>query len=197
MIVGVDLSLTATGIAIYRGTPPDGQLELRTIDGTKTRGFERIQAVAGAVWKAVEDPMALTVFEGYAFGAKGDAVTGLAELRGVCQYAMWCWAALTMTVPPANLKQYATGKGNASKEEVLLAVERRYGHLATIGNNNEADALVLVAMALHRYGSPLAQVPKSHEKALSGSARSSLSWPAYHVDGRAPRPYTSEPGGER
>ena len=48
-------------------------------------------------------------------------------------------------VPVATIKKFATGKGNAGKEEVIAAV-RRIGHAPA--DDNEADALALLEWAL-------------------------------------------------
>ena len=51
-------------------------------------------------------------------------------------------------VPVGTIKKFATGKGNAGKEEVIAAV-RRMGHAPA--DDNEADALALLEWALvHR-----------------------------------------------
>ncbi len=48
-------------------------------------------------------------------------------------------------VPVGTIKKFATGHGNASKMEVLMAVEKRYGVLAQ--DDNEADAVALLEYA--------------------------------------------------
>lgn len=49
--------------------------------------------------------------------------------------------------PPATIKKYITGKGNASKQEVIQAVEKR-GFAPT--DDNEADALALLFLAIQK-----------------------------------------------
>jgi Holliday junction resolvasome RuvABC endonuclease subunit len=48
-------------------------------------------------------------------------------------------------VPVGTIKKHATGKGNASKDEMIAAAKAR-GHLTT--DDNEADALALLHYAL-------------------------------------------------
>lgn len=48
-------------------------------------------------------------------------------------------------VPVGTIKKFATGKGNASKMEVLMAVEKRWGVLPQ--DDNEADAIALLEYA--------------------------------------------------
>lgn len=50
---------------------------------------------------------------------------------------------------PAEIKKFATGKGNAGKPDVCAAVRARFGYA---GNNyNEADALALLHLAKAEY----------------------------------------------
>jgi Holliday junction resolvasome RuvABC endonuclease subunit len=48
-------------------------------------------------------------------------------------------------VPVATIKCHVTGKGNASKEEVIAAIRAR-GH--SLADDNEADALALLDWAI-------------------------------------------------
>lgn len=48
-------------------------------------------------------------------------------------------------VPVGTIKKYATGKGNASKEQMIAAIQAR-GH--TPADDNEADALALLHWAI-------------------------------------------------
>jgi crossover junction endodeoxyribonuclease RuvC len=142
-IVAFDLSLTATGYASSAGavgvlSPP------KTIAG----GIRRLQWIRFQVLQlsAAAD---LVVLEGYAYGAKGRAVVNIGELGGVIRVALADRARAFVEVPPANLKLFATGKGNAPKDDVFGAAIRK---LKYAGNNhNEADALWLLEMARARY----------------------------------------------
>jgi Holliday junction resolvasome RuvABC endonuclease subunit len=52
-------------------------------------------------------------------------------------------------VPVGTIKKHATGKGNASKEEMIAAMQAR-GHAPI--DDNEADALALLAWAIDQRG---------------------------------------------
>jgi len=52
-------------------------------------------------------------------------------------------------VPVGTIKRHATGRGNASKDEVIAAV-RRLGHQPA--DDNEADALALLRWAMQDHG---------------------------------------------
>lgn len=50
-------------------------------------------------------------------------------------------------VPVGTIKKHATGKGNASKDDMIAAM-RGHGH--PVSDDNEADALALLHWAMHR-----------------------------------------------
>lgn len=138
-ILGLDLSLTATGVAWEGGT--------RVLSFPKLRGMERVHAINLAVSEL--DQPDIVVLEGYSFGSKGRAVYDIAELGGVIRYGFHEVALPYVEVPPSVLKKFATGKGNVGKDEVLAAAIRKFGFEGS--NNNEADAWILYKMGMARY----------------------------------------------
>lgn len=54
---------------------------------------------------------------------------------------------------PTEIKKHATGKGNANKEAMIKAAKAKWTDRA-IGDDNEADALWLLDMALSEYKEP-------------------------------------------
>ena len=54
-------------------------------------------------------------------------------------------------VPPSTLKKFVTGKGNAKKDQMMLAIYKRWG--TEFDNNDAADAY-----ALAQYGRTLPSV---------------------------------------
>lgn len=86
--------------------------------------------------------------EGYAPGAKFNREI-LGELGGITRlvvhqvYGEICGPALI--VPPSSLKKFATGKGNAPKDNVLLAVFKKWG--VEFKSNDLADAYTAARIA--------------------------------------------------
>lgn len=74
-----------------------------------------------------------------------------------------------MDVIPSSLKKYATGRGNAKKEEMLASAIRRLDYAGS--SFDEADALWLREMALDHYTGQV-RVPESHRVALA-----KIDWP--------------------
>ena len=75
-------------------------------------------------------------------------------------------------VAPQQLKMYATGKGNAAKDAVLLATARRFPDVDLL-DNNQADALWLAAMGARHLGHPVDDVPQ-----LNQTAMAAVRWPS-------------------
>lgn len=61
-----------------------------------------------------------------------------------CAFAAQC-SAQTTTVHATKLKKWSTGKGNASKDE-MIAEARRRGH--QVANDDEADAVLMLEYTL-------------------------------------------------
>lgn len=160
-ILALDLSLTAPG---YCRDDNCGTIKVPA----KLRGMERIQWIkAEAIGRPLITGVGLVVIEGYSFGSKGAAVINIGELGGVIRHSLWSQSIPYVEIPPSCLKKYATGKGNASKDDVLQAGVMRSGH--TFVDNNACDAWWLHQMALAHYEptSPLlVKMPAGNREAL-------------------------------
>jgi hypothetical protein len=67
---------------------------------------------------------------------------------------------------PNHRMLYATGKGAASKSAVVDAVARRWPDWQTAGDDNLADAVVLMAAGRDWLGRPIVTVPKANRAAV-------------------------------
>jgi Holliday junction resolvasome RuvABC endonuclease subunit len=164
IITALDMSLVATGWASTNGEsgvfcPPKSH----------DRGVSRLRWLRSSVLdRAV--PSDLVVIEGYAYGAKGNAVINLGELGGVIRLALSDDGICYVEVPPACVKLFATGKGNAKKDEVLAAAIRKLEYAGH--DHNEADALWLLEMAKRHYVDDL-----RHQTIAEGRALEKITWP--------------------
>lgn len=160
-IVGLDLSLTATGVAPHHGPPI-------TI-GSDLRGAERLAELQRRIVAHIRG-VDLAVIEGYAYGRHNRAHQ-IGELGGIIRLACWHQRIPYVEVPPATLKKFATGKGNAGKDDMLVAAIRRLDYQGA--SHNEADALWLHQLALHGYRNPARHVlPKAQTAVADG-----IDWP--------------------
>lgn len=171
----LDLSLTGTAVAHHH---PDGSITVETVDTSRLDGHRRLAEILLHVAKLRYCRM--VVIEDVFKGLKGDAALKLAGLSYLVRHWLWIVGVPYTLVTNAHLKQYATGKGSGAgsdKDAVVLAVERRYGGRVQIRNNNEADALTLLCMALDHYGMPLADVPAVNRAALVKVGEYLSGWP--------------------
>ncbi|MEU4779243.1 hypothetical protein [Micromonospora sp. NPDC023633] len=166
-VLGLDLSLTCTGIAGNGWTealkPPPG-----------LRGVDRILWIRDSLTARWLRSIDLAAVEGPSYGSQGSSrQSGHHERAGLWWTVVIALRAREIPVaviPPASLKKYATGRGNADKSLMVLAAARHWKWYE--GTADEADALWLAAMAAHHLGHPLADMPKTHRAALDA-----VQWP--------------------
>lgn len=142
--MGIDPSLTSTGVCY-----PDGETTTWSPKPT-TKGVERLSWFSSQLNGVLVDPTTapnLILLEGYAYGRANQAHQ-LGELGGVLRLTAHRAHKFVVVVPPSTLKKYATGKGNASKEEVLVQAVLRAGREFT---NDEADAWWLHQIGMAHY----------------------------------------------
>lgn len=157
IIVAFDLSLVSTGVAHHDGTTH------RIIP--RQTGPARLAELRDAILNCATVPWAdLVVIEGQSFGHNGRGHAELAGLHSLVRVALWEREIVYVDVPPASLKTFAAGKGNASKEDVHAAAIRRLGYAGA--NRDEADAIWLWAAAMTHYGQPPADLPATHLRGL-------------------------------
>ncbi|MFE3202145.1 Holliday junction endonuclease [Embleya sp. NPDC059237] len=176
-VVGLDLSLTGTGVARYDGTTT-------CVKSPTLQGDARLVAIARAVEDAIRcvdpntgavpplthgNPTAdLTVVEDLPRNARGAGATGMAQ--GAARVALVRLRAPYALVPPAALKKYATGNGNADKADMRMALYQRTG--IDLRDNNEVDAWWLRHMGLDHLDHPDVKLPAAQRAMLD-----KITWP--------------------
>lgn len=147
-VVGLDLSLTSTGISFADRT--------FTIKPEASMGVARLAEIQQRVAQEVGfllNPR--VVLEGYSFASKGAYAHETGELGGVVKLRLWELHIPWVHVPPTVRAKFAAGRGNASKGEVVSAVSARTGIVWTgSGATDECDAWVLQEMGLAYLGEP-------------------------------------------
>ena len=160
-VIGLDLSLTSTGFAVWRS----GRTTHRTIH-PRYRGLLRIDDLAVTVLDAcTEAQAALVVIEGLNIHSPSSSV---AESCGA-----WYTVALgivgagmpLVAVAPMTLKKCICGTGAAKKEHMMMRISMRYGVQAS--NSDEADAI-----GLAHFGAMLSglEVPNIQQTECLGKA---------------------------
>lgn len=147
-VIGLDLSLTGTGVCVLSN---DGH-DLTTIKSKPTgkshkEELERIRGIVDEVAEAIDGVADLVAIEGLAFMARNtSALVQLSGLNYLIRNRLYDLGVGFVIIPPTMLKKFATGKGNAQKDHVMLEVYKKYG--LTILDNNQADAFILAQIAL-------------------------------------------------
>lgn len=175
VVLGLDLSLTATGLAAVWA---DGSFDTRTITTAGKRGDSladrerRISHIAADVLGFAEmSGFTLAVVEGPSVMSKGGSNWDRAGL--------WWRVIHTLGAPnyavaaPTTVKKWAAGKGNADKAAVAVGVARLWPSFECT-SDNEADALALASMGAQRLGMALFPKRAHHSDALL-----KVEWPAF------------------
>ena len=135
-IIGLDLSLTATGIARFE----NGETTFTTLRSNDT-GMERLLDIEARVLDCIYPHCRLVVVEGIAFSRNDPSAQERAALHYFLRRNFFQNSARYVLVPPSTLKKFVTGKGTAEKSLVMMEVYKRWRLSA--GNDNEADAIGL------------------------------------------------------
>lgn len=180
LVYGIDTSLTATGIASSDGWCDTIGAEKITLMPVAHK-VTALDALARNIVSLISPRAALVIFEAHSaavsYGGAGERafltyrVMSLLVKRGTPIAAS----------PPAKIKQYATGNGQADKGAMIDACSRRLPAFDTGGNNNCVDAAWLAAMGRDWLGHPLTALPKAQRTVLHDKHKKkgtpAIDWP--------------------
>jgi crossover junction endodeoxyribonuclease RuvC len=139
--IGIDLSLTGTGVIIL---DKDCKVKEQNLIITKSSQLieERIIHIYCMIETMVlNHPQCKIYIEGLSFGSSG---ASMLELAGLHYYIRTCLKSIHKSfeiIPPTTLKKFVTGKGNSKKEQMLLQVYKKWN--MEFDNNNICDAFCL------------------------------------------------------
>jgi len=138
-ILGIDLSLTSTGISVNG--------ETGTIT-TQAKGAERLSIISLAILDAVIDnSIEIVAIEGYSFASRNSQAFSIGELGGVVRTRLWERNIPFVDIPPTCRAKFATGRGNAAKTEVMSSISAKTGMIfAGKGADDMCDAWILEEM---------------------------------------------------
>ena len=83
--------------------------------------------------------------EGYSFGSNSGKAFTIGELGGVVRLLLSDLDIPTIIMPPSNVKQFATSSGTSKKDQMMLAVYKKWNE--EFKSDNECDAYVLARIA--------------------------------------------------
>jgi crossover junction endodeoxyribonuclease RuvC len=161
-VIGLDLSLTNTGIAriAWNGTEVVADIHRVQSAGKNTDTWTmrsmRFDKLKHAIVMHVEPSSSvdLIVLEGPSFNSKSPSSHDRSWFWGtVFDYFTFAWDMQVLVVPPASAKKWATNNGNADKDDMMLAAARMWPALDGI-KNDTADALALAGMGMQLLDGP-------------------------------------------
>ena len=148
--IGIDPS-TKTGLVIL---DDDGTVLLeKEITSKVKEDPERFMDLADQIVNEISDTCGsdekTIAIEGFSYGSKGAGVS--------TQYGIG-WAIRTdltreklkyIEIPPSSLKKFATGKGNAAKDGLVLPIYKKWNYEHSSDNVRDAYVLARMARALN------------------------------------------------
>lgn len=156
-VIGLDLSITKTGIAHVDG-------ETETVKTRDKDGDKRLIAIRNAVQIAALDAD-LAVIEDVPPHARGaHIVVILGMVHGVAREVLAELGVPCAFVNVFTLKAYATGKGAGDKIPMAMAAYKRTGK--EFPDDNQCDAWWLRLAGLDRLGFPEVDLPQAQRAKL-------------------------------
>jgi Holliday junction resolvasome RuvABC endonuclease subunit len=169
LVIGLDLSLTATGIARRDGTTSTVKTTTAHGDRRLVQIAEEVRRSLGGYSEGFEQPRVnLVVLEDLPKHAMAAGITGM--VHGAVRAVLIASGVRYALIAPATLKAFATGKGNADKTAMAMAAYKRTG--IEFDDDNQCDAWWLRAAGLTHLGAPEFALPQAQADRLN-----KVAWP--------------------
>lgn len=167
-VMGLDLSMGGCGVSVIKGGKVLHLDRLQTGPVQSTQGLkvaprgllasgaflgsdeERIDWLKKKIRKVYrKHDVCFVVVEGHAFGAKGRSLTILHELHGVIKNRLHLDEIAFVTIPPTEVKKFATEDGRADKQAMIKAAQAEG---LDVADSDRADAYWCGRFGWDRYG---------------------------------------------
>ena len=157
-ILAIDFSLTNTGVAVIE----DGEASTFRVTSKPEQHWwefpDRVASIISNVFihARLSDPDPVVIIESPAYMARSSSMDKMLGGWWLAVDQVQVGHGVTgpiLKATPTQVKKFATGNGNAGKDEVLAAVIRRYPDV-NVATNDEADALTLAAIGAAVMGEP-------------------------------------------
>lgn len=169
--IGLDLSLTGTGVVILDNGKIIGQTLIKSkpaIDGKPKDEVFRIQTIVHEIvltFIELEHRPDIAIIEGLAFMVRNaTALVQLSALNYFTRAMLMDYHIPFIIVAPTSLKKFITGNGASKKDVMLIETYKRYG--VSIMNDNECDAYGLAQIGQALNGGNTKSVTKLQEEVL-------------------------------
>lgn len=144
-VIGIDPSLTRTGVSYML----NDTMVTQALVTKGSNGVKRLFALRKELCDVIEPHLhfpTLCVVEGYSMGMGGRQIGryfDIGELGGMIKMLLYEYGIDTVIVPPKTLKVFATGNGNAKKEEMVDACNEQWGTDFSYKQSDECDSFCL------------------------------------------------------
>lgn len=148
--IGIDPSYSSTGLVVLDNEPQNiDPLVAKTIKAGNPRDsfINRIESLLSQLSESLskyKNYESLTVMEGAAFASEFGAFK-LGKLSGVLEYWLATHGYPYYLVAPMYAKKVASGKGNATKVQVINGVRSRWGYINKSNDINDAYTMARIA----------------------------------------------------
>lgn len=160
IVVGLDLSLTSTGWSA------DGKSGIISSAFKNEARLDDISRQVKTLLSNIDTPH--VVVEGYSFASRSGQAHSIGELGGVVKLTLFRMSVPYAIVPPTCRAKFATGRGNASKNEVVSAISAKTGIVwSGKGADDMCDAWILEEMGRVHTGTGRYEWAKLNMDALS------------------------------
>lgn len=164
--IGIDLSLTGTGIIVLKGNKiiKEALIKSKPSGPFPIDELKRLVTIKKEVMEYAQQAD-IAVIEGLAFMARNtSALVQLAGLNYLVREGLSELSIDFKIVTPSSLKKFITGKGNSEKSLMLLETYKRFG--VSFSNDNICDAYAL-AMVGQAVVNPAYKLTKFQEEVMS------------------------------
>ena len=153
-VLGIDPSLTATGLAL-----PDGTTRTIKYTPRSLTGDIRLKFIYEELLEEIKKhSVTHAIIEDLPAHAKSAGITGKAQ--GVVRLACLMSDVPFVTVVPSSVKKFATGNGTADKPDMRMELYKRTG--IDQKDDNQVDAFWMREMVLNFFGMGSIDLPKAN-----------------------------------
>lgn len=144
--VGIDPS-TKTGLVILNENGNvEEQIEIVLENGILSSA-EQLQDYGREIANYANTPDVVCI-EGFSFGSKGQAVSTQYGIGFAIRFALRDMGIKFIEPTPGQVKKFATGNGNASKDNMVLPIFKKWGFENDSDNIRDAFVLAQIARSL-------------------------------------------------
>lgn len=119
------------------------------ITGISDKDPKRMVTLTNKIINQIKGQNSTICIEGFSYGSKGRGISFQFGLGHAIRNEMFKHNIKYIDVSPGQLKKFATGKGNTSKDNMILPIYKRWNYEHDSDNVRDAFVLAQIARGLH------------------------------------------------